>query len=290
MPMLSQIRSILGTLNPDSVESLASRPFVFGVHAFSREIETDMLRFLGQRTGGPEPRSVLPIRDEKDFGLANAGFSEPGFPRPAHFAAFDRRQPERAVSAVLAGCSGVDDWLPLARRFPCFRREVSERLIRKVSRENALFSVATGVPNVVPAAVLTPWVVGEFASDTLALTTNQIRLCLLLAAAHGDVVTVTGQVPRIASIIGAAFGWRSLARQLVSKVPGGYGLVPKGVVAYAGTYAVGRALEHWLREGYPLDRKAARDFYRKAKLRGRGSVERIVESVVRPQPTVVESG
>ncbi len=155
---------------------------------------------------------------------------------------------------------------------------VSERLIWKIAKENTLFTVATSLPNVVPTVLVLPWAVGEFASDTVFLTMNQVRLSFLLAAAHGKEVSYDSQSVKIGSIAGVALGWRAIARQIVSKVPAGAGLVPKGLIAFAGTYVVGRALEHWFREGTPLGRAAQKEHFEDARRRGRAAVERIVDS------------
>ena len=53
-------------------------------------------------------------------------------------------------------------------------------------------------------------------------------MALLLAAAHDREIGYGKQVAEIGSIVAAAFGWRALARQAVSKVPGGAGSSPRG--------------------------------------------------------------
>jgi uncharacterized protein (DUF697 family) len=117
-----------------------------------------------------------------------------------------------------------------------------ERTIQNVARENALFAVAAALPNVVPSLIELPWAFGEFASDTIFLTANQVRMAFLIAAASGHEIGFTHQKAAIGTIIAAAFGWRALARELAGKIPLGGGLIPKGAIAYAGTFAVGKAL------------------------------------------------
>ena len=112
-----------------------------------------------------------------------------------------------------------------------------------VAKENALFAVATALPNVVPNLIELPWVVGEFASDTAFLTANQVRMAFQIAAACGKDVGLGKQKGTVLSIAAGAFGWRALARELVGKIPLGGGLIPKGAIAYAGTYVAGKGLE-----------------------------------------------
>ena len=111
-------------------------------------------------------------------------------------------------------------------------------MVKKIAKENALFSLATALPDIVPFISL-PWAIGEFASDTAFLTANQIRMAFLLAAANDRDIGYHEQRGEIASIILGAFGWRALARELVGKIPWGGGLVPKAAIAYAGTRVAG---------------------------------------------------
>src|SRR5215510_13103884 len=68
-------------------------------------------------------------------------------------------------------------------------------------------------------------------------------MAFLISAACGGEVGFSHQKSAVLSIIGGAFGWRALARELAGKIPLGGGLIPKGVIAYAGTVAVGKGLE-----------------------------------------------
>jgi uncharacterized protein (DUF697 family) len=136
-----------------------------------------------------------------------------------------------------------------------------------------LFSVATALPDVVPSLAELPWAFGEFASDTTFLTGNQIRMAFLIAAACGRDAGFLKQRGAILSIVAGAFGWRALARELVGKIPLGGGLIPKGAIAYAGTYVVGKSLERYYRgnEGYTRAQRLAA--YREALERGRSVLE-----------------
>ena len=279
-PVLKQIGLALRTLNPEEVRALADRPLTFGVLAADETAAADIHDFLVPRDLPPAETAaaaacILRVAAEEDFARTAVGFSEPGVPHPAHYYAFDALNPAAAVRALLD--DHEDDQLAIGRRFPGFRGAVSERLIWKVAKENTMFTAATSLPNVVPSLISLPWAVGEFASDTAFLTMNQVRMALLLAAAHDREIGYGEQVAEIGSIVAAAFGWRALARQAVSKVPGGGGLISKGLIAFAGTYAVGRGLEQWFRRGRRLTRAERNAFYRDAYRNGRAVVEEIVK-------------
>jgi hypothetical protein len=279
IPVLREIRSALRNLNPHEVRELAAREFTVGIFAGDEEGYRRMIRFLAPesvsaRKAQQAGRYVAPIRSEADFKRCDLGLAEPHLPRPSHFYAFDPQNGNRLVDSILDRHG--DLWVPLARRFVAFRGPVIERFIRKISRENALFAVATALPDVIPSFVELPWAVGEFASDTAVLTMNQIRLAFLIAAASDVSIGYVEQRGQIASIITSAFGWRAIARELVAKIPFGGGLVPKGLVAYAGTYVVGLGLERYLRIGRGLTAEEKRDQYKRAYERGRVVVEEIV--------------
>ncbi len=278
LSFLGQVGSAIKTLNPSAVSRAARRPLSFGVLAADEDCADAILDFLQPTFGGGAEGRVIRIARDEDFDQVEVGFAERGVAHPPHFYTFDPADSEASAAALLRGSEA--EWLPLARNFGGFRPMVCDRMIWKVAKENAVFAVTTSLPNVVPLAVFLPWVASEFASDTLFLTANQVRLSFLLAAVHGHDVGFDSQSIKIGSIAGAALGWRALARQAVSKVPAGIGLVPKGLIALAGTYAVGRGLEHWFREGTILGAAARQRHFEQARVAGREAVEQIVTTAL----------
>lgn len=279
--VLKEIRGALRNLNPHDVRQLADRPFTIGLLASDEDGYRRMAHFLlpswvsdekAQRAG----RHILPIRHVADFERCDFGLAELHLPHPAHFYPFDAKHPSGLSEAFLVQHEEL--WLPVARHFVVFRDHVVERLIRKVARENALFAIASALPNIVPSLVELPWAIGEFASDTAVLTMNQIRLAFLIAAASDAPVGYIDQRGQIASIVASAFGWRAIARELVSKIPFGCGLIPKGAIAFAGTYVVGLGLDRYLCLGRGLTAEEKREHYQQALNRGRELVQQIVGS------------
>jgi hypothetical protein len=195
---------------------------------------------------------------------------------PADAFIFRREDPHRVVKEILDKQEALG--LPLARLFPPFREEVCKRLIHKISMENAAFSLATALPNMAPLLGL-GWAAGEFASDSVILTMNQIRLAFYMGAANDRAIGYGEQRTEVGSIIAGAFGWRAVARELVGKIPLGGGLIPKAAIAYAGTYVVGASLERYYRFGYKYTRTERRaayeDAFEKGKQIASGLMERI---------------
>lgn len=280
LPILKEISSAFRSLNPSEVESLAEHRVSFGVLAADDAVAAEIFSFLipsdlSEARSREIGLSITRIASEDDFGRCTVGLAESAVPHPAHFYPFDPSRPETAVKAILD--EHEDAWIPLARWFPAFREEVIERLIWKVSKENAMFTVATAVPNIVPSIVTVPWAVGEFASDTAFLTMNQVRMAFLIGASSDRSVGYLEQKGQIGSIVAAAFGWRAIARELAGKIPAGGGLAAKGLTSFAGTYVVGKSLERYFRFGSKLTRAERRELYSQAFERGRDAVQRIVE-------------
>jgi uncharacterized protein (DUF697 family) len=131
--------------------------------------------------------------------------------------------------------------IALARRLPGFRDEAAELTIRDVSRVNAEFAALSALTQSIPiVAPLFPVVVG---ADIFLLTKNQALLIFRLAAIYGEDLDLKSRAREVAPVIGGAFGWRTIARELAGALPGALGLPVRAGIAFSGTYAVGRAAQ-----------------------------------------------
>jgi len=280
--VIREIKAALQNLDPEEVRRMSERPLSVGVLAAQDGAYSRILSFLiPPETSDAKARqsfqSLLRVAEESDFGRCDLGLAELSLPHPEHFYGFDDRLPSATVKLILD--DHEDLWVPLARRFMPFREPVIQRIIWKISKENAYFTVATAIPNIVPSIISVPWAVGEFASDSAFLTMNQVRMAFLIAAASDSDVGYKRQRAQIGSIVAAAFGWRAIAREMVSKIPAGGGLVSKGLISFAGTYVVGVGLDRVMRFGRHLTREEKRRHYAYAFERGREAVQQIVEKL-----------
>jgi uncharacterized protein (DUF697 family) len=116
-----------------------------------------------------------------------------------------------------------EDGTALAARLPTLRRAVCDELIRSFAKKNAIIAAAVFIPGV----------------DLPVLTLNQARLVLRIALAHGQEID-KDRALELLGIVGAGFGLRTVARELLDLVPVA-GWTVKGAVAYAGTKAIGEA-------------------------------------------------
>jgi uncharacterized protein (DUF697 family) len=173
----------------------------------------------------------------------------------------------RLATAVLAALpAGLH--LAAARRLPGLRSTFARRLTGEVSLSNAAFTVASGVPSLVPILGIP-----ISAADTLILTKNQALMVYRLALAYGAPPEFQKRMMEITPVIGAAVMWRQVAGGLVGLIPG-YGILPKTAVAYAGTYITGRVAELWYETGF-VSKSDLRRFRGEATAKARGVTEQM---------------
>jgi uncharacterized protein (DUF697 family) len=115
----------------------------------------------------------------------------------------------------------------VAARLPVLRDAVVDQLIATSSRHNALISAGLIIPGV----------------DMAVLTFNEVRLVLRIARAYGRDVDPL-RSPEVLGVVGAGFGWRAVARELLDAVPVA-GWAVKGGIAYTGTRSVGEAARRY---------------------------------------------
>jgi hypothetical protein len=278
LAVLRQIKGALSSLNPGAVredadrtvriclitaspEALGRMETFFAPPHFSMERRAEAVRLLVR---GPALGCDLEVYDSALL-------------RPSKGFALDLESPDDCIRRILK--KREDLMLPLARHLYPFRKPAAHKIIRAVAKENAMFSLATALPDIVPSLASIPWAVGEFGSDTAFLTMNQIRMAFQLAAVSDRPIGYREQKSEVASIIAGAFGWRALARELVGKVPFGGGLIPKAGIAYAATFAVGLSLERLYRLGYGFTREERRAVYEEALEHGKQIAGMLLDSV-----------
>lgn len=274
-----QIRDALANLNPSEVREQARQPVSIELFASTPRIHEEMANYFAPS------HELSSERYTEVAGLIRRGgdsatpavirIYEEGVPSLPGSFVYQRAKPEKVVCDILEKHSELK--LALARQFVPFRKPVSDGIVLNVSKENALFSVATSVPALMPILAV-PWAVGEFASDTAFLTMNQIRMAFMLAAANDRTIGYREQKSEIASLFAGAFGWRAIARELIGVIPMGGGIIPKAGIAFAGTFVMGMSLERLYRIGYgmtPAERKQA---YKEALDRGKDIAANLLNS------------
>ncbi len=281
LSLLKDIRAAYSNLNPAGVQALAERELNIAISANNPEAYSAIEQFLAPISEGAEKRAralrcLHRVVDASAPGKFDFAICQEGTVPGGNTFVFRTGNPEAMVCGILDEHNDIE--LPLARNFAPFRAPVAGRIIQRVARENAMFTLMTALPNVIPSFIELPWAVGEFATDTAFLTINQIRMSFLLAAASDAQIGYAGQKGEIAAIVASAFGWRAIARELVGKIPLGGGLIPKGAISFAGTYAVGKSLEAFYRTGYGLSWAEQQQAYSHALAKGRGVVDLLLST------------
>ena len=164
--------------------------------------------------------------------------------------------------------------LALARQLPPLRPPTFTALIDETANANATYALTTGLGEMVPVLDLPLNL-----TDMVVLTKNQLVMSYKIALACGKKGTPRELIGEVIGVIGSGFLFRQAARQLIGLVPVA-GIVPKVAMAYAGTWAVGRAVAAWASEGRKLTPAAVRRFYKEAWVRGK-TVARAMASQAR---------
>src|SRR5579871_2824348 len=178
---LKQAKSAFSLLNPDEVRKRAERPLIIGLVAQGSSAYADMEDFLmpGEVSHEKRVQVMASVHRASDAGIPekyDLVLYEQGLPCPETAFTYFRDDPARTVNEIVR--AREDLGVALARSFYPFRRPVVDRIITAVARENAIFAVASALPNVVPNFLELPWALGEFASDTAFITMNQVRMAL----------------------------------------------------------------------------------------------------------------
>jgi hypothetical protein len=277
---LVQIKKAIGMLSPREVRDLSQREVRIALHApdtFSHEqMENYLLSDL--RPARRRESADLLVRNPRSTSEADVNIYHANMPAPAKSLVYLPDQPDLVVAKTLKAFP--DFGITLARSFQPFRGPYVRNVVADVSKENTLFALATAIPDIVPLISL-PWAIAEFASDSAFLTMNQIRMAFMIAGASDREVGYMEQKSEIAGVIGSAFGWRALARELVGKIPFGGGLIAKAGVAYAGTKVVGVSLDKFYSLGYTYSREERNKLYADAYLQGKTVAAKLLR-MIRP--------
>lgn len=127
---------------------------------------------------------------------------------------------EEMLPRIVAQAKSVE--IPLARRFPVFRKAVANRIITATAAENVVIGALVFMPG----------------ADLPVMTANQVKMILKIAVAYGQDVGLE-RLKELMVVFGSAIAFRAVARNLAALVPV-LGWAVKGGVAYGGTVALGK--------------------------------------------------
>ncbi|CCW36076.1 hypothetical protein CTKA_01826 [Chthonomonas calidirosea] len=284
---------IVKSVSAAEIAREAQRPIHLGIvgPAESREPIIRALHCLPSDDSMPSPTASRVVPGATSLSVYNSFAEEDGFPHAPDYhdviiALTDSREgaPEGAPIYSVSELGGwantlariledkPDLALALARSFPSFRPLVARKIIQQTALVNAEFAMLSGLVEQVPllGAIGIP---GAAFSDIVVLTKNQVMMTMRLAAIYGLEVDFQSRLAELAPLLGNAFGWRAIARELVGLVPV-FGFVSRAAIAYAGTITAGRAMQFYYETGRRMSAAQIRQLYREAftaakqKLRG----------------------
>lgn len=137
-------------------------------------------------------------------------------------ALFDR------LSAWIA--TTVDKAVSFAAAYPSCRESVVKQITSACAKENAAIGAVALVPG----------------SDMPLMTARQIRLALDITSAYNIDMSIE-TIAELLGVVGAGFGYRTVARTVAGAVPG-FGWALKAGMGYAGTRTTARVIHAYARK------------------------------------------
>ena len=280
LSVLNDIRKIYAGLKTEDIRAASSRAARAGIDAATEDEYRRMEAFLAPPGIDPAVRQqalgsierVNGSTSQYDFVLCGEGKTLPGN-------GFPFESVERVALGRLIAAQNEDKELSIARTFPALRKPICDRMIQRVARENALFSMVTALP--------------ERDSQPDRVTVDSGRICHRYRVSDHEPGPVgaehRGGVRPPGGLHGSKGGDRRhrrgslrLARDRTGargQNPARGGLIPKAAVAFAGTYVVGLSLEKVNRTGIGLSRLERRDAYADAFEKGKEAVRDLTPQV-----------
>lgn len=117
-----------------------------------------------------------------------------------------------------------------AAAYPLCRAQVVKQITVACAKENAAIGAVAFVPG----------------SDMPLMTARQIRLALDITAAYNINMSVE-TIAELLGVVGAGFGYRTVARTVAGTVPG-FGWALKAGMGYAGTHTTARVIHAYARK------------------------------------------
>ncbi len=124
----------------------------------------------------------------------------------------------------------VDKAVSFAAAYPSCRESVVKQITSACAKENAAIGAVALVPG----------------SDMPLMTARQIRLALDITSAYNIDMSIE-TIVELLGVVGAGFGYRTVARTVAGAVPG-FGWALKAGMGYAGTHTTARVIHAYARK------------------------------------------
>jgi len=124
--------------------------------------------------------------------------------------------------------------IALAANFAFMRKAVAAESIKSTAFQNGVIGGVVIIPG----------------ADMPLMTANQAKMVMQIAAAYGEPLGAE-RIRELAAVLGGAFVLRTVARQVLTFVPG-FGWAIKAAIGYSGTLAMGYAAVEYFESGADL--------------------------------------
>ena len=124
----------------------------------------------------------------------------------------------------------ADKAVSFAAAYPSCRESVVKQITSSCAKENAAIGAVALVPG----------------SDMPLMTARQIRLALDITSAYNIDMSIE-TIAELLGVVGAGFGYRTVARTVAGAVPG-FGWALKAGMGYAGTHTTARVIHAYARK------------------------------------------
>lgn len=280
-------------VNPKHVQEEAERAFTVAAVGHPEDLEklraragldTEAARrFAGDRWF----EAALPLMPEARRRLAGCAFALALSPEDARESPVVTWALPEDAGRLGADVTEILDRFPhlavsVPRYIPMFRADATRRVIAATAKTNTELALVTAIPGILPWTA--PLLPATAFPDMILLTKNQGMMVLRIAAIYGREVKPKERLAELGGVIGAAFGWRAVARQVVGAVPGGAGAAAKGVIAYAATVAAGRAAQTFYTTGRQPTEDERKAWYAEAQGKAKTVVTETMEKLRRKGP------
>ena len=157
----------------------------------------------------------------------------------------------------------------LSFNFPVFRVSHSNIEINSTAIQNTSWAIGTASPNIIPGPHQ-PFIAPiEAVADFTVLTANETKLLFELVGLSGYDVNPLKCLIEFGVVLGLAKTAEIVATNTTGKIPAGAGLIAKGAIAYAFTWAIGEASFFYISTGQKVGKKFFEDrikhYYEKGK-------------------------
>lgn len=170
----------------------------------------------------------------------------------------------------------------LARNWSQVRTTFCKILTRRTALRNGVRSGVSALPLRSVPVVGPVLALLATSAETMLLTSSQLRLSFVIAAAHNRPLDFFDRISELWPIVGSAFGFRGVSRTLVKMMPAlGPGL--KAAISFSGTYAIGEACRLYYEHGQPSSDEMRREILRRSQEEGAKEAQRLFRKVMAGQ-------